>query len=65
MRKLYFWTAVVVLTFGLYGVVTPWMVNQDSFLTLGLLPFLWLSFAVGIGKAHVKLFDTTKTEQDQ
>lgn len=44
-------TAAAVAFLLLLGVVTPWMVNQDSTLTLIAVPFVWLAFAGLVKKA--------------
>lgn len=52
-------TAAAVAFILLLAVVTPWLVNQDSTLTLIAVPFVWLAYAGLLKKA----FFTTKEKK--
>lgn len=47
MTKAFVLTLIAVAFVALLAVVTPWLVNRDSTLTLLAVPFVWLAFAAG------------------
>lgn len=57
MKSAYFWISVVLAALFLWGVVTPWMINQDSFITLAAVPFMWVAFLQLARRAHAKIFN--------
>lgn len=56
MKATYYWIAVLMVGLYLWAAVTPWLVNQDSTLTLLAVPFLWATFGFAVKASHKKLF---------
>lgn len=70
MFKAYVATILALLALLLAGMVTPWLVNTDSLLTLVLVPFIWITFfcaarAVGRRVFKAKATSTTPEEPKQ